>query len=51
MVMHLDVLETPVAAIEPGRVEAHIGNTPLLRLRLLAKELSPGVQVFAKADI
>ena len=48
--MHLDVLETPVAAIEPGRVEAHIGNTPLLRLRLLDKELSPGIQVFAKAE-
>ena len=48
--MHLDVLETPVATIEPGRVEAHIGHTPLLRLRLFDKELSPGVQVFAKAE-
>ncbi len=50
MVMHLDILETPVAIIEPGRVEAHIGHTPLLRLRLFDKELSPGVQVFAKAE-
>ena len=48
--MHLDVLETPIATIEPGRVEAHIGHTPLLRLRLFEKELSPGVQVFAKAE-
>jgi S-sulfo-L-cysteine synthase (O-acetyl-L-serine-dependent) len=48
--MHLDVLETPIATIEPGRVEAHIGHTPLLRLRLFDKELSPGVQVFAKAE-
>src|SRR5215204_365550 len=48
--MHVDVLETPIANIEPGRVEAHIGHTPLLRLRLLDKELSPGVQVFAKAE-
>ena len=48
--MHLDVLETPIATLEPGRVEAHIGNTPLLRLRLLDKELSPDVQVFAKAE-
>jgi S-sulfo-L-cysteine synthase (O-acetyl-L-serine-dependent) len=48
--MHLDTLEAPVAAIEPGRVEAHIGHTPLLRLRLIDKDLSPGVQVFAKAE-
>ena len=48
MVMHLDVLET--TTIEPGRVEAHIGRTPLLRLRLIEKELSPGVEVFAKAE-
>ena len=48
--MHLDVLETPIAPLEPGRVEAHIGHTPLLRLRFLDKDLSPGVQVFAKAE-
>jgi len=48
--MHLDVLETTSATIEPGTVEAHIGNTPLLRLRLLDKNLHPGVQVFAKAE-
>lgn len=48
--MHLDVLETTIPAIEPGTVEAHIGHTPLLRLRLLDKNLSPGVQVLAKAE-
>jgi cysteine synthase B len=31
-------------------VEAHIGNTPLLRLRLLQSELREGVEVFAKAE-
>ena len=48
--MHIDVLETSVATIEPGTVEAHIGHTPLLRLRLLDKDFSLGVQVFAKAE-
>src|SRR5829696_6715803 len=48
--MHLDVLDTPVVGIAPGTVEAHIGHTPLLRLRLIDKDLNPGVQVFAKAE-
>jgi cysteine synthase B len=48
--MDIEVLETTNAVIEPGRVEAQIGHTPLLRLRLLDKNLSPGVQVFAKAE-
>ena len=48
--MHLEVLETSIAKIEPGTVEAHIGQTPLLRLRLIEKVLSPGVQIFAKAE-
>ncbi len=48
--MHLDVLETSIATIEPGTVEAHIGRTPLLRLRSIDKVLSPGVQIFAKAE-
>ena len=48
--MDLEVLENTIAAVEPGRVEAHIGHTPLLRLRLLDKHLSPGVQVVAKAE-
>ena len=49
--MHLDVLEdTYNVGIEPGTVEANIGHTPLLRLRSLDRELSPGVQIFAKAE-
>src|SRR5215208_3476671 len=48
--MHIDVLETSVATIEPGTVEAYIGHTPLLRLRLLDKDFSSGVQIFAKAE-
>jgi len=48
--MHVEVLETPITLIDPGTVEAHIGHTPLLRLRLLDRDLSPGVQIFAKAE-
>src|SRR5689334_16272233 len=40
------LLEEPTLGIEPGTVEASIGNTPLLRLRLIASE----VPVFAKAE-
>ena len=46
--MHVDVLETCIAGVEPGTVEANIGHTPLLRLRLL--DVSEGVQIFAKAE-
>ena len=48
--MHLDVLDSWKVGIEPGTVEANIGHTPLLRLRLLDSDLSEGVQVFAKAE-
>jgi cysteine synthase B len=48
--MQLDVLDTHSAGVEPGTVEAHIGHTPLLRLRFLDTELSAGVQIFAKAE-
>ncbi len=48
--MHLDVLEDLGVGVAPGTVEAHIGNTPLLRLRLLDAALERGVQVFAKAE-
>lgn len=48
--MHLDVLDTWKVGVEPGTIEAYIGHTPLLRLRLLDTDLSPGVQVFAKAE-
>jgi len=46
--MHVDVLESPL--VKADTVEARIGHTPLLRLRLFEKELSPDVQVFAKAE-
>ena len=48
--MHSDVLDTYNIGVEPGTVEANIGHTPLLRLRFLDAELSPGVQIFAKAE-
>jgi cysteine synthase B len=48
--MHVDVLETCIAGARPGTVEANIGHTPLLRLRLLDVDLSEGVQIFAKAE-
>lgn len=48
--MHVDVLERSSAGIAPGTVEANVGNTPLLRLRLLERDLDTGVQVFAKAE-
>jgi cysteine synthase B len=48
--MHLDVLDSWKIGIEPGTVEASIGHTPLLRLRLLDTDLNEGVQVFAKAE-
>jgi cysteine synthase B len=48
--MHLDVLEELSVGVAPGAVEANIGHTPLLRLRLLDAALEQGVQVFAKAE-
>ena len=48
--MNLDVLDSYGVEVETGTVAAHIGNTPLLRLRLLNRDLSDGVQVFAKAE-
>ena len=48
--MHLDVLEDLNLGVAPGTVEANIGHTPLLRLRLLDTALEQGVQVFAKAE-
>ena len=46
--MYVDVLER--FDIAPGTVEANVGNTPLLRLRLLDRDLAGGVKVFAKAE-
>jgi len=48
--MHLDVLDSWKLGVEPGTVEANIGHTPLLRLRLFDSDLSAGIQVFAKAE-
>ena len=48
--MHLDVLDDQRVGIESGTVEANIGHTPLLRLRLLDADLHEGVQIFAKAE-
>jgi cysteine synthase B len=48
--MHWDVLDTYNVGVEPGTVEANIGDTPLLRLRFLDPELSAGVRIFAKAE-
>ena len=45
-----EVLEGVGVGIAPGTVEANIGNTPLLRLRLLDRHLGDGVKVFAKAE-
>ncbi|HEV8429237.1 MAG TPA: cysteine synthase family protein [Pyrinomonadaceae bacterium] len=49
-IMHLDVLDSWRIGIAPGTLEANIGHTPLVRLRLLDAELNEGVQVFAKAE-
>ncbi|HKU77157.1 MAG TPA: cysteine synthase family protein [Pyrinomonadaceae bacterium] len=48
--MHLDVLDSWKVGVEPGTVEAQVGHTPLLRLRLIDKGLDRGVKVFAKAE-
>ena len=48
--MYLDVLEPFDVEVRPATVEASIGKTPLLHLRLLDKELIDGVQIFAKAE-
>ncbi|HEU0253704.1 MAG TPA: cysteine synthase family protein [Pyrinomonadaceae bacterium] len=48
--MYCDVLEAFDVEVRPGSVEANIGNTPLLRLRLSDHDLPAGVQIFAKAE-
>ena len=48
--MQLEVLEESSVAVAPGTVEASIGHTPLLRLRLFDNDLTPGVEIFAKAE-
>ena len=46
--MQLDVLED--LGIAPGTIEANVGHTPLLRLRLFDNDLPSGVEIFAKAE-
>jgi cysteine synthase B len=46
--MALDVLEDLGVGI--ATVEANIGHTPLLRLRLFDTDLSDGMEIFAKAE-
>ncbi len=48
--MYSDVLEAFDVEVRPGSVEANIGNTPLLRLRLFDRDLPDVVQIFAKAE-
>ena len=48
--MHLDVLDMFGVGVVPGSVEANIGHTPLLRLRLFDSELERDVELFAKAE-
>lgn len=48
--MFCEVLEALEVEVRPGTVEANIGNTPLLRLRLVERELVDGVQIFAKGE-
>src|SRR5215203_4355788 len=48
--MHLDVLETSIVGVEPGTLEASVGHTPLIRLRLMNADLMEGVRIFAKAE-
>src|ERR671913_2353026 len=48
--MQLEVLEDPGVAIAPGTIEANVGHTPLLRLRLFDNDLPSGVEIYAKAE-
>lgn len=48
--MYCEVLEAFDVEVRSGTVEANIGNTPLLHLRLLDKDLPDGARVFAKAE-
>lgn len=44
------VLETAVHLPEGDSMESNIGNTPLIRLRTVTRDLPPGVEVLAKAE-
>ena len=44
------VFEQIARLLPQGSIEASIGNTPLLRLHRLTKDLRTGVEIFAKAE-
>jgi S-sulfo-L-cysteine synthase (O-acetyl-L-serine-dependent) len=48
--MEATVLERDDTGVEPGSIEASVGNTPLLRLRRISEGLATGVEIFAKAE-
>ena len=47
---NLNELQLQAAAGRSDFLESQIGNTPLLRLRNLARDLPAGVEVLAKAE-
>ena len=48
--MAASILEMPSRLIRLQSIEASIGNTPLIRLRSVTRDLPGGVEVFAKAE-
>jgi S-sulfo-L-cysteine synthase (O-acetyl-L-serine-dependent) len=48
--MAVSILEMPSRLIRLQSIEASIGNTPLIRLRSVTRDLPGGVEVFAKAE-
>lgn len=48
--MVLSTLEDYRISVRQGSVESLIGNTPLLRLRHINRDLAPGIEVLAKAE-
>jgi S-sulfo-L-cysteine synthase (O-acetyl-L-serine-dependent) len=43
------IRKTQIRSLEDG-LESHVGNTPLLPLRRVTRNLSPQIQIFAKAE-
>jgi cysteine synthase B len=48
--MAASIIEMPSRLIRLQSIEASIGNTPLIRLRSVTRDLPDGVEVFAKAE-
>lgn len=44
------ILQQPLLARRVGAIEAHIGNTPLIRLSRVTRDLPESVELFAKAE-